>query len=132
MELWSADEQFDTILLPARRRPLHHVKHPQAGRLARITGADVQVIDAARRRCCEILMPEPMAPPMNTTPRYQGVTSAITAIPSIVSQITGRHRFQSAAMTMTLSGLVEQSQRLDPPVRAGEAVDGLPMLGVEM
>lgn len=46
LELWTASEQFDTILLPARRRPLRATKHPQAVILRRVTGADVQVIDA--------------------------------------------------------------------------------------
>jgi nucleotide-binding universal stress UspA family protein len=43
---WSATHNFDTILLPARRRPLRSAKHPDAERLLRGTGAEVRVIDA--------------------------------------------------------------------------------------
>jgi universal stress protein family protein len=43
---WSAAHGFDTILLPARRRLLRSVKHPDATRLLRGTGAEVRVIDA--------------------------------------------------------------------------------------
>ena len=46
LEQYSAREQFDTILLPARRRPLHRTKHPQATVLRRLTAAEVQIIDA--------------------------------------------------------------------------------------
>jgi hypothetical protein len=44
---WSASQRFDTILLPARRRPWRTVKHPDAPSLARETTADVRIIDAS-------------------------------------------------------------------------------------
>ena len=43
---WSAARHFDTILLPARRRPLRGGKHPDAARLMRYTDAEVRIIDA--------------------------------------------------------------------------------------
>jgi hypothetical protein len=43
---WTAAHEFDTILLPARRRPLRSAKHPDAARLLRGTSAEVRVIDA--------------------------------------------------------------------------------------
>lgn len=46
LEQYTAREQFDAILLPARRRPLNRTKHPQAAVLRRVTAADVQIIDA--------------------------------------------------------------------------------------
>jgi universal stress protein family protein len=43
---WSAAHDFDTILLPARRRLLPGPKHPDAARLMRYTDAEVRIIDA--------------------------------------------------------------------------------------
>jgi hypothetical protein len=43
---WIAAGNFDTVLLPARRRPLRSAKHPAADQLRRSTSADVRVVEA--------------------------------------------------------------------------------------
>jgi hypothetical protein len=41
---WCAASGFDLILLPARRRPLRALKHPDAARLRRRTTAEVRIV----------------------------------------------------------------------------------------
>jgi nucleotide-binding universal stress UspA family protein len=46
---WCAAAGFDLILLPARRRPLSSLKHPDARRLRHQTTAEVRVIERRGR-----------------------------------------------------------------------------------
>jgi len=48
LERWSRLAGFDLILLPARRRPLRSLKHPEAARLRREAGAQVRIVRAGR------------------------------------------------------------------------------------
>jgi nucleotide-binding universal stress UspA family protein len=41
---WCAASGFDLILLPARRRPLRSLKHPDAARLRRHTAAEIRIV----------------------------------------------------------------------------------------
>jgi hypothetical protein len=41
---WVASGGFDVVLLPARGRTLRRAKHPAAGQLRRLTGAEVRVV----------------------------------------------------------------------------------------
>jgi hypothetical protein len=43
---WIAAGRFDVVLLPARRRPLHRLKHPVAAELRGSTSAEVRVVGA--------------------------------------------------------------------------------------
>jgi hypothetical protein len=45
LEQWIAAGEFELVLLPARRRLLGAARHPAATRLARVAGAEVQVVE---------------------------------------------------------------------------------------
>jgi hypothetical protein len=42
---WIASEEFDVVLLPARRRLLRRAKHPAADQLRKSTSAKVRIVD---------------------------------------------------------------------------------------
>ena len=44
---WIAAGDFDLVLLPARRRPLRRMKHPDGDRLRRASGAEVLIVRPA-------------------------------------------------------------------------------------